>query len=362
MYAASEHEADLLYATRFFVPDPFLWWSQRGRTAAVLSPLEVDRARRTAAVDQIYAIEDYLPKTATRRGAADLILAVAQRHRFGRITVPAAFPTGLAQQLQKRGLTVTAAEGSFFPERECKTATEIKALTQALRLAEAGMARAFEVLRASRPGAHRHLRWGSRPLTSEILRGEIDAAIIKQGGLPAGTIVAGGAQACDPHERGFGPLSAHQAIILDIFPRDQKTGYFGDLTRTVVRGRAPEKLREMYAVVADGKAWILRQMQAGADGLALEKQLLKKFEQAGFPTEQRHGRWVGLFHGVGHGLGLEIHEAPRFRAGRFKPGQVITVEPGLYYPEIGGVRLEDVAVIRGRGVSNLTRVEQKLEL
>ncbi|MEI9999565.1 MAG: M24 family metallopeptidase [Verrucomicrobiota bacterium] len=120
--------------------------------------------------------------------------------------------------------------------------------------------------------------------------------------------------------------------MLDIFPRHATNYYYGDLTRTVVRGRASEPLRKQYATVQSGKRWVMRQMRAGADGPALQKDLIARFKDEGFSTEQRGGRWVGMFHGVGHGLGLDLHESPRFAAGKLFAGLSITVEPGLYFP------------------------------
>ena len=187
--------------------------------------------------------------------------------------------------------------------------------------------------------------WSGKPLTSELLRAEIDSAILRAGGLPANTIVAGGDQACDPHERGRGPLFANSLIILDIFPRDAASGYFGDMTRTVVRGRASDEQRDLWETVRDGQEMALKKMKPGVDGLTLHNAIKKLFADRGYPTEVRKGRQVGFFHGTGHGLGLEIHEYPRFQKTVFKKGQVLTVEPGLYYPGLGGVRLEDVAVL-----------------
>ena len=364
IYAASESDADLLYATRLNVPDPFVWFEVGGKTYAVLSRLEVDRARRVAQVDEVLAVDDFITAEAPagERGADALIAVLGKRYGFRALEVPENFPLGLAEALRRRRLKVSPKSGSglFFSEREIKTPAEIRAITEALRKAELGMERGFAVLRQSRIGKDHVLHWRGAVLTSERLRGEIDAVIIQAGALPANTIVAGGLQGCDPHERGHGPLRAHEAIILDIFPRDQKTGYFGDLTRTVVRGRPSAALEKLYATVAEGKDWVLARLRAGADGAVLHQELTARFAAAGFPTEKREGRWVGFFHGTGHSLGLEIHEPPRFGAGKFRAGHVMTVEPGLYFPGIGGVRLEDLVVVRAAGARNLTRVAQSL--
>ena len=158
--------------------------------------------------------------------------------------------------------------------------------------------------------------------------------------------MAGGKQGCDPHEPGYGLLRAHEPIILDIFPRSQKTGYFGDITRTVVRGRASEAVRKLYATVHQGQQIAFKKVRAGVSTAEVHRAVQDYFQQEGYRTGRHRGRMQGFFHGTGHGLGLEIHESPRLgttSTGVLRAGQVVTVEPGLYYPEIGGVRLEDVA-------------------
>jgi Xaa-Pro aminopeptidase len=224
------------------------------------------------------------------------------------------------------------------------------------------MQRGLEVLKRSKPGKAQKLEWSGAVLTSEILRAEIDTAILRAGGLPANTIVAGGDQACDPHERGHGPLKANSLIIIDIFPRSAASGYFGDLTRTVVRGRASDAQRRLWETVNEGQALALKKMKPGVDGLKLHLEVKQFFTDRGYPTEVRDGKQTGFFHGTGHGLGLEIHEHPRFQKTIFKTGQVLTVEPGLYYPGLGGVRTEDVVAITKRGIRILSRCENNLEI
>jgi Xaa-Pro aminopeptidase len=276
--------------------------------------------------------------------------------------VPANFQLGLAEELAAANIKLRTTNGLFWPEREAKTDAELKMMRRALQITEAGMARAMEVLKASKPDGGKKLMWSGKKLTSEVLRAEIDSAILRAGGLPANTIVAGGDQACDPHERGSGPLKANSLIIIDIFPRDAKSGYFGDMTRTVVRGRASDEQRRLWETVREGQELALRKMKPGVDGLNLHNEVKQLFTDRGFPTEIRGGKRVGFFHGTGHGLGLEIHEFPRFQKTVFKVGQVLTVEPGLYYPGLGGVRIEDVAVVTKSGNRLLSRFEKRLEV
>ena len=362
MCAASGHDADMLYATRFYADDPFVWWEARDQTHIALSPLEIDRARPVARVTHVHALDEFLPKPPKDNSTAAVIAGLAAKCRIKSFLVPEQFPAGLLEKLRASGLKITVSTQPFFPQRTRKTKEEIAALETALRVTETGLRRGIEVLKASKPGAHGVLQWNKLPLTSERLRAEMDAAVLHAGGSPANTIVAGGEQGCDPHERGHGPLRANEAIVLDIFPRHARNHYYGDLTRTVVRGRASEALRKQYATVQEGKRWVMKKMRDGANGPALQKDLIERFKTAGYPTEQRKGRWVGMFHGVGHGLGLDLHEAPRFASGKLFTGLSITVEPGLYYPGVGGVRIEDVVIVGKTSVRNLTKFEEELEL
>ena len=360
--AASETDPDLLYATRFFAPDPFAYLEKAGRRMALLNDLEIDRGRAQAQVDEVIAYGDVARRAGKDPSFAAVLIRFLQEQRVRKARVPATFPLGLAAELAQAGIALEPIGGLFFPEREFKTAEELRKLRRALALTEAGMARGMEVLAASEIGPKNQLRWGGRALTSERLRAEIDSAILHAGGQPAHTIVAGGEQGCDPHERGHGPLKAHALIILDLFPRDARTGYFGDMTRTVVRGRASDAQRRLWQTVLEGQQLALRSMKPGAEGKAVHEAVQALFTERGYPTAQRQGRWTGFFHGTGHGLGLEIHEEPRFGRTRFKPGQVLTVEPGLYYPGLGGVRIEDVVTVTARGIRLLSRFEKRLEV
>ncbi len=369
MVADSERDADMLYATGLFVPDPFIYLRTTGRPLLVMSDLEIDRARAQAPHCRVVSLSRFQKKLQARGMArptlAHIIRLLLREHGARRASVPAQFPLGLARDLKKLGVKVRPRPGNFFPEREIKSAAEVRKISAALVMAEVGMAEAMQVLRAAKIGRDRKLIYHNVPLTSEKLRSVIDCAILQACGLAANTIVAGGRQACDPHERGYGPLRAHEPIIIDIFPRSQKTGYFGDITRTVVRGRASEAVRKLYDTVWQGQKLAFNKVRANAPTGDVHRAVQDFFARQGYKTGRRDGRMVGFFHGTGHGLGLEIHESPRLganSAGKLRPGHVVTVEPGLYYPEIGGVRLEDVALVTGNGARNLTRFEKVLEI
>ncbi|MGF1677737.1 MAG: M24 family metallopeptidase [Candidatus Methylacidiphilales bacterium] len=360
IYASSERSADLLYATGFRVPDAVVWLEDNGKTRLILNPLEIDRGRRQARVDQITAQDE-------------IESAWRQEHRFSKtppasqwlpyhlkslnievVDVPADFPLEMAHALDADGINVRVLN-PFFPQREIKSGKEIQAIIQAQRQAEAGLTRGTEILSSARISKQGILRWGGATLTSERLRFEIDQAVRRAGGEPAHTIVAGGEQACDPHEQGHGPLHAGELIILDIFPHDSSSGYFGDLTRTLLKGTPSPAQKKLVATVRRGQKKALDSIHAGVDGALLQDAIRLFFSGQGYPTEKREGRWTGFFHGLGHGVGLEIHESPRIAAGPLKENQVVTVEPGLYIPGLGGVRLEDLVVVGKDSCRNLTR-------
>jgi Xaa-Pro aminopeptidase len=369
IFADSEHDANMLYATGLFVPDPFAYLNIRGRALLVMSDLEIDRARVQAPHCQVISLSDHQKKLRAHGvkhpRPAEVIGEILREKKIRRVTVPDNFPLGLALELKKLGVTATPRRGTFFAEREIKLAGEVKKISAALMMAEVGMAEAMLALRNSKIVRGKKLVYRNAPLTSERLRAVIDTAVLQAGGLAANTIVAGGRQGCDPHERGHGPLHAHEPVIIDIFPRSQATGYFGDITRTVVRGRASAAVLKLYDTVKCGQKIAFQKIRGGASTTAIHSAVQIYFEQQGFATGKHNGRMQGFFHGTGHGLGLEIHESPRMGStslGELKTGQVVTVEPGLYYLEIGGVRLEDVALVTKTGARNLTQFEKVLEL
>ena len=364
--APSDTDADMLYATRIFIGDPFIFLQQKGKRTLVLSDLEIDRAKKNAKADEFVMfnqLEREIQGKAKKAPPYEKVLAhFLTKRGVKRALVPANFPLGFANEIKRNGIALETSNGLFWPAREKKTAEEIRLLERALRMTETGMKRGMEILKASKPGTGKKLKWSGKTLTSEILRAEIDSEILRAGGVPTNTIVAGGDQACDPHERGFGPLRADSLIILDIFPRDGKTGYWGDMTRTVVRGRASEQQRKLWEAVKAGQTLALKRIKAGVDGMSIHQAITELFERRGFPTEVRNGRRVGFFHGTGHGLGLEIHEYPRLQKVVLKAGQCLTVEPGLYYPGIGGARIEDVVIVEKTGCRILSRFPKQLEI
>ena len=367
LFAASETSADILYPTAFFAPDPFLFVEARGKRVLVMSDLERDRARRQATVDEVWSwsgLARAVEAAGGPTGPAGVIAAALRKLKVRSVSVPRDFPLGLSMELDEIGVRLEVEPDPFWPQREIKTAAEVVAIRAALRAAEAGLAAGIAALRACRIGRDGWLRRDGRRFTAEDLRAAVNTRILAEGCLPSHTICAPGDQAVDPHEEGHGPIRAHTPIVMDIFPRSERTGYYGDLTRTVVRGRATDALRAVYALVQEGVRLGHRRVRPGASGMAIHAEIQALFESRGHRTGLQGGRMQGFFHGTGHGLGLQIHEPPSIstRGTVLRAGHVVTVEPGLYYVGLGGVRIEDVAHVTATGSVNMTRVPKVLEV
>ncbi len=366
--ADSERDANMLYAVGVFVPDPFIYFRIDGDCHVVVNDLEVNRVRKRARHCRVFSYNQFLDKLRRKvkqPGLATVISFLLRERHLRKIFVPANFPHGLARELRNYRIKVRVKKEGVFPQREFKCADEIKKISAALMMAEVGLAEGIQALKTSKIGRGGKLLYHGAPLTSEKLRGVIDTAILQAGGWTGHTIVAGGRQACDPHEPGHGPLRANEPVILDVFPRSQKTGYFGDITRTIVKGRASDSIRRIYDIVARAQDLAFARLVPGAKAVEVHAAVQTFFDTQGYKTVRKNGGMQGFFHGTGHGVGMEIHEAPRLSVTSrdvLAAGQVLTVEPGLYYPDLGGVRLEDVATVTPQGARNLTKFEKVLEV
>jgi Xaa-Pro aminopeptidase len=225
------------------------------------------------------------------------------------------------------------------------------------------MARAEELLRTATVADDGTLRHDRDPLTSERVAESIEVTLLREGCALDETIVACGSDAADPHDRGSGPLAAGESIIVDIFPRDKATGYHSDMTRTFVKGEASDELRAWHDVTDEARAAALSAVEPGATGTEVHDVVCDVYESAGHPTLRSDpSTETGFIHSTGHGVGLDVHELPRVSpgGGELEPGHVITIEPGLYDPAVGGVRIEDIVVVTEDGHENL--VEYPIDL
>lgn len=193
-------------------------------------------------------------------------------------------------------------------------------------------------------------------LTAEALKKIMHVTLMERECVAQHTIVAPGLQGVDPHHSGNGPIRANESIVIDLFPRSERSRYFADMSRTVVKGKASPKLRAMYRAVLNAQECGMELIRDGADGSAIHTKVNAVLEKEGFTTGMVGGRMQGFFHGTGHGVGLDIHEPPRINktGAVLRTGYVVTVEPGLYYLDTGAIRIEDLVVVTGAGYRNLT--------
>lgn len=367
MIAASESDSNLYYVTRFIAPDPFIFLEIKGERIMVMSDLEMDRARAQATVDRVRSFSE-LERQARARGvgepgAVDVIHLVLEEAGIKRLLVPGNFPYIHSVRLQELGYQLETKREPFFERRVVKTAEEVTHIEAAQRATEEAVAAAHAALRAAEPRGG-ELWLDGKPLTSEGIKKLINVKLMERDCVAQHTIVAGGEQACDPHNEGSGPLPADRSIIFDVFPRSATTRYFADMSRTVIRGRPSPDLRRLYQVVKDAQEEATAKIRDGADGTKIHQGICERFEAAGYRTGLVNGRMEGYFHGTGHGVGLDIHEAPRIsRTGSvLQEGHVVTVEPGLYYPGLGAVRIEDMVLVTSDGCRNLTNYPKTFEL
>jgi Xaa-Pro aminopeptidase len=374
---APQHDATAYHLTGFLAPDPVIFLRAADKRYLAVSALEYGRAEKEAPVDELVSFDELeLTRLARelKSGARAFAAATAKLlQRLGAdgspVTVPPHFGVAYADELRARGFKVEADGRLFADLRRVKTQAEISHIEEAQRATEEACAHAAQILREAEVAEDGTLRWRGETLTSELLRAEMEVELLKRGCAAEGTIAAGGPQAADPHQRGSGPLRAGEAIILDIFPRGQEGRYHADMTRTFVKGEPGDGLEKMYDAVLESQEAALSMIRAGVNGRDVHDKVSDILHEKGYKTgkhDQRPGEPLteGFFHGTGHGVGLEVHEAPRVSTvdEELRAGDVVTVEPGLYEPGVGGVRIEDLVVVTEDGCRNLTRFPKEFRL
>ena len=360
--ASGEHCADMLYITRLNLPDNFIYLGLPGKKIAIVSDLEYDRS---CAIAPDYLTVRNQNEFGSPCRAFELIKRLQKAYDITGFRIPYDFPAGLAAQLHKANIKCTVSEKSFFPERSIKSDYEINCIKAAMAVNEKAMLKAFEAIGSCSIANDKSLIYQNEPFTSEKLRSIIDRTLAANDAVGAGTIAAGGVQSSMPHSRGEGVLYADTPIVIDVFPRMNATGYYGDLTRTVVKGKAPEIVKKAFDAVKTVRDECKELVKAGVAGSVPYDHALRRLAELEFPTGSNEKGFYGFFHGLGHGVGLEIHEEPRLSCNvkhLLQAGEVVTIEPGVYYPEWGGIRLEDMAVVRENHCECLTEIETFLEI
>jgi Xaa-Pro aminopeptidase len=355
----SSADANVRYLTRFRTTDPVIYMHKPDeRGILIVSQMEQGRAVRESPAAVLTRADagffEFMQAGESRwRATAHMIACLAN----GPVLVPAWFPLALARELESFH-PILLDSGTVEGLRAVKTPEELERIRSVQRAAEAAIDLAISLIRASRPKSGVLYRDGS-PLTSEMVRAEMHCLLIKNGCRGVDTIVACGPDTALPHNVGTGPLRENEPIVIDIFPRDETTGYYADMTRTVAKGEPSPEIREMYEAVREAQQLGISHIRPDVTGQELYREVVEFFHDRGYESDAR-----GFTHSLGHGVGLEVHEDPSLgpQGGPLSVGNVVTVEPGLYYPEIGGVRLEDMGAVVPDGFDRFTRYGMELML
>ncbi len=372
IYADSTRSPEMRHEVPVAVPDAFLYAEQDGRRVAVVTAFEAPRIAEVAPDVETLPPErfgvDELLAGGTPLAEAELEVYARACSELGirEAAVPAGFPLELADHLRAEGVEVHVDRELFEDRRRRKTSVELEGLRRAQRACEAALDVARAMLRDADPSGG-VLTLEGAPLTSERIRAVIERVFGEHGVAGEDFIVSHGAQTAIGHETGSGPIAPGEPVVFDLFPRDRTTGVFTDMTRTYVVGDVPDEIREYHRLAREALRLSSGATRPGVNGRALMRLVCDLFAEHGYPTpltkEPGEVLSSGFFHGLGHGVGLEVHERPWIsRAGDdLVEGDVIALEPGLYRAGFGGVRLEDILLVTADGAETVTDYPYELE-
>jgi Xaa-Pro aminopeptidase len=348
------------------ITDPFLYAEHDGRRYAVLSQLDADGAKAAAPDLEVIVPEelgqDELLSSGISRHEVGLEVALRAVRRLGieRAAVPPEFPLDVADYLRRAGIDVVVDRPEFVERRLVKAPAELAGIRRAQKAAEAGMRAAAEMLRAAEPSSGLAMLDGE-PLTSERLKDTIEAAFAANGAAVDEVLASHGPQTAVGHDMGSGPIAPAEPIVIDLWPFDRATGCFSDMTRSFVVGEVPAELAEWHALCREALELAVAATRPGVTGFELHKLVSDFFAEHGQPTQltKQPGEVLrdGFFHGLGHGVGLQVHEEPALgRTGHdpLRAGEVLAMEPGLYRHGYGGCRLEDLVLVTEDGAEVIT--------
>ncbi len=348
------------------IGDPFLYAERNGARYIMIGSLEIPRVAELDGYEIVAPEElgsDELMKQGLSRDqvALELYARACKRFGIGEAVAPWTFPLEAADHLRASGIELRSDRAFFDGRRRVKNAAELEGIRRAQRAAEAGMSAARDLLRQAEPAAGGALVADGGPLTSERIKRAIEEAFIDNDCTAEEFIVSHGPQSAVGHNMGSGQILAGEPVVIDLWPRDRESACFADMTRTFVVGEPAEEVREWQRLVKEALDLAIEHTRPGIAGVELFRETCELFQAAGYPTQlsKEEGSQLhdGFFHGLGHGVGLEVHEEPnlgRTGSGELVAGDVVTVEPGLYRSGYGGCRLEDLLLVTQDGCENLT--------
>jgi Xaa-Pro aminopeptidase len=382
-----QHNCSIYHRIRFLVGDPVAYLNfpvadGKRKLVLILRDIEMDRARRVVPADEIACPADYSPEdglsgdreTATAQAAAECLRRAGVTSIVGDRSLPLLY----AETLRRAGIAVECDSDLGILERRQKDEQETAWIREAQQVTEAAMEMACRLVARAAARKDGALTHEGAPLTSERVRAAIDHFLLDHGYANPPSIVAGGPQGADCHEYGTGELRTGEPVIIDIFPRNRSTLYNGDCTRTVVHGAISDELKKMHAAVVAAKKAAIAAARSGITGETIHAATVAALAAHGY-YERRPGisrpdfqsgekntddaKSPALTHGTGHGVGLEVHEPPLldYKAPELLPGDIVTIEPGLYCPGLGGIRIEDMLLLRPDGHENFNRLPEELQ-
>lgn len=373
LFHSDSGDPDMLYFSRFNAFDPYLAFSIGKKKFGVAPDSEYGRMVQESDFDELLLLSE-IRKGAARRfkvpkgkfpNTCLLVRHIAKLYDIRGFRVSPRFPAGLAFDLKDAGLKIdVAGSEGLFPERVVKGASEVEALRKGNRASAAGFRVVAKTLAESKVRRGQLVHQG-RVLTAERLRDLIGQAALMEGAAALHTIAAPGDQAVDNHCAGHGPIRAGELIVVDIFPQRPEDGYWGDMTRTFLKGEASDEQKRLVRTVKQAHALSLKMIKPGASGGKVHRAVEDFFVKEGYETVRNGGDMKGFFHALGHGVGLQVHESPVLHAKadwRFKKGMVVTTEPGLYYRGLGGVRIEDMVHLVPGGNELISRAPYKWQI
>ena len=365
IFADSVTSPEMRHEVPVLVPDPFLYIEKGDKRFTASTSFEVERIAEAgieAHAWEEFGYDELLEQGVPREQVTwhNINLNACQKFGVEDAIVPRTFPVHVADHLRANGITLTPDPKFFSDRRRVKNEAEIAGIRRAQKAAEAGMGAAKEIL-ARAEASNGSVTVDGEPLTSEMLKGAIRRAFTEHGVSSEDFIVSHGAQTAIGHELGFGEIAANEPVVIDLWPKDPESACYADMTRTYVVGTPPDELVEYHRLVKEALDRSLEATKPGVPGIEVFKLVCELFEENGQKTvlSKTPGEVLenGFFHGLGHGVGLEVHEAPNLGRGgtaELIPGDVVTLEPGLYRQGFGGCRLEDLVLVTQDGAENLT--------
>lgn len=358
MYGSPSVDSNMRYWSGVLCSSSLLAWEIDGKRYALCNELDICELKKNSLFDQVFSRESF-KKEGKYLSLREILLPLLEKNSETEVILPWNFPSGLFQEFQKakdttwmEQVTFSVSDEDFIPERKFKLQKEKLEIKKACSVISRAFGRVREILSQSTVQPDRCLTYQGSVVTSEFLKREIFDICISCGAFAENTIVACGKDSSEPHHQGSGPILANELIVVDIFPRLLATGYYGDMSRTFIKGTPTQAQQELYEAVLDAQECAIAQLKQGEDFKNIHCRVVDFFKNKGYKTGDNYG----FFHNLGHGVGLDIHELPYVggRSDIIENDVVFTLEPGLYYPEIGGVRIEDVFTMTDGNIEPLS--------